>query len=284
MERLNDDAILTLLTSMGNFEDVTNLCKTSSRVREVCKDNKDYICKSILRNMGYATFINGSPCKILLELKKGERLNSKVLKGLLFGKKKSKDADQYVHFLAINGKLDKRWLYTIAGDIIMSGKLDKLEKLHKLTGYDFRKGIPGNQTLSSIAASWASNSKDLSLLKFMLSNGGSLDELDSSEPWSKMYEEFRDYPDGVPSRLLIGRFYPDVLKELEFTGGAKRKLEPSAKMEVEQSETEEIEKLVSKLRRVEINPGTERRIRRLPEHWESVQRQRQQERELKKTD
>lgn len=267
MEQLNEDTILTLLISMGNFEDITNLCKTSARVREVCKNNKDYICKSILRNMGYTTFTSGSPCKILLELKKGERLNSKVLKSLLFGKKKGKDSDIYVHFLASNGKLDKRWLYLIASDIIMSGKLDKLEKLHKLTGYNFKKGIPGDQTLPYIAASWPNG---VELIKFMLSNGGSLDELDLSEPWTQMYEEFRSYPDGVPSRLLIGRFYPDVLKELEMSGGAKRKLE---KMEVEPTETDEIEKLVSKLRRVDINVTT--RIRRLPEHWESVQRERQ---------
>ena len=84
-----------------------------------------------------------------------------------------------------------------------------------------------------------------------------------------MYEEFREYKDGVPSRLLIARFYPDILKKLEMSGGAKRKLE---KMDIEPSETEEIEKLVSKLRRVNINVPT--RVRRLPEHWESVQRQR----------
>lgn len=276
MERLNEDAILTLLVSMGNFEDVTNLCKSSSQIREICKDNKDYICKSILRNMGYTHFSGVdsphgkySPCKILLELRKGERMNSKVLKSLLFGKKRSKDSDSYVHFLAINGKLDKRWLYTIAGDIIMSGKLDKLKRFYDLTGYNFRKGIPGNQTLLTIAASWASNSKDLSLLQFMLSHGASLDELDLSEPWTQMYEEFREYKDGVPSRLLIARFYPDILKKLEMSGGAKRKLE---KMDIEPSETEEIEKLVSKIRRVNINVPT--RVRRLPEHWESVQRQR----------
>lgn len=101
---------------------------------------------------------------------------------------------ELARFLAINGKVDKAILYNMATHFIQEGDFQKLKLFHKLTEYDF-KTPKLEQSLVGVAANWAEESSNLEMLKYILDNGGDLEERDYSEHWEIMLRnrEYRPY-------------------------------------------------------------------------------------------
>ena len=168
MDVLSDDAIIEILSNISDFDDLQNLCKSSKRIKTLCKANKQSICKAFLKNNGFTNFsgILESPCKLMLQLRNfpPESLTTQAIKKMI-GK-----SDPFVRFLSINGKIDNR-LYHICEDLIEKNLIIPLKKLYETTGYSFNTPF-GFNSLISIAAFWANQYDDIDVLKYILENGG----------------------------------------------------------------------------------------------------------------
>ena len=82
--------------------------------------------------------------------------------------------------------------------------LNNLKTLHQVTDYNFKTPKP-NQALTSLAAGWADSHQNVALLKYILENGGDLDERDYSENWN----EWSHYPEYQPfiKKDSDGKYY-----------------------------------------------------------------------------
>lgn len=192
MENLTDDAILGILMSISNFDDLDNMCKGSKRIQDLCKGYRQNICKALLKNLGYTNYsqITESPCKLMLDIRSlKKKVDKKTFRSFIIGTKYKNH--QLARFLAINNKIKDTILYDICVEIIQDNNFKNLKTFHEVTGFNFK--TPQNQqTLMNLAASWGNGYNDISIMKYMLENGGDLDELDYSEDW-KDWIHFSEY-------------------------------------------------------------------------------------------
>jgi hypothetical protein len=177
MENLDDFAILEIVTKISNFDDLRNFCKSSNRIQTICKERKVTICKAFLKNIGYTNFsgITESPCKLMLKLQSvPTRITKRIVKKMLLD-----DSDQLLRLLAINGKIDNNILYDICSEIIDFNQFKLLKKLHIFTDYNFQSnGKPSLVVLAAIGH--AIGETDPIIIKYILDNGGNIDEEDIS--------------------------------------------------------------------------------------------------------
>lgn len=166
---LDDNSLLEIILKISNFNDLENFCKSSKRIKDICKERKLTICKTFLQNIGYSNFskITESPCKLMLKLR-NIKITSKSVKKWL------NNSDQILRLLAINNKIDRDILYNICVEIINHNQFRLLKKFSNFTDYDFQSG--NNPSLVSLAALY----NNLDIVKYILDNGGSRDEGDIS--------------------------------------------------------------------------------------------------------
>lgn len=163
---LSDDSILDILGKISDFNDLQNLCKASKRIQNLCKTHKISICKAFLENLGYTNFsgILENPCKLMLRIKDLPEINLRLIKEMI------RKSDPLVRFLSINDKIDNI-LYNICSDLIEGNLLNSLKKFYESTGYSFKTPW-GYTPLISFAAFHANQYNDISVLIYILENGG----------------------------------------------------------------------------------------------------------------
>lgn len=178
---LDDNSILEIILKISNFDDLDNFCKSSKRIRHICKERKLTICKALLENLGYSNFskITESPCKLMLKLRViTSEPNTRTVKRWL------NNSDQILRLLAINNKIDRNILYNICSEIINHNQFKLLKKFTEFTDYDFQSG--NNPSLLALAALYTSFTdrsqleweKRKNIVQYILDHGGNVDEGD----------------------------------------------------------------------------------------------------------
>jgi hypothetical protein len=216
--KLPDELILNTLLSIDKFEDLDNMCKSSSRIQELCKEYRLQICKSVLQNLGYRNLsgLTDSPCALMLLVRTGlpKKLTKQTFNDLSFSKKE--DKNKLARLLAINNKVKVDWLYDIAVDLIQENEYEKFKQFCDLTDYRFALPKKTFQNLLSIAGEWAESFEDPRIFKYMLEHGAKLDDLDYSEDW-KSFSDYRSKvskDNGLSVRELLRHVKYGPVKEL----------------------------------------------------------------------
>lgn len=190
MDILSDDSILEIITNISNFNDLENLCKSSKRIKDICKTRKLTICKSFLQNNGYVNFddITEGPCKLMVELRKLPNLDKGIIKQFI----DDPDKKNLLRFLSINGKIDEI-LYDICYEEIGKHNFNNIKKLHQITNYNFEN--PENKESLVLSAAFT---KNVRILKYILDNGGKIYEDELSLVKNTGAREFiKGYPQSI---------------------------------------------------------------------------------------